>query len=246
MAWFNEDNPSTLNFMVVGPSCSGYGLLQSALNAHTQIVCHGDVLHPNSVIRKAEHEKYFGESGKIPDWFVQNHISVEQYLNNKIFDNTLNGEKAVGVKVNYQYFPDYDLWDYTNQKYRKGDFCLVHVTRNPVACYVALKKREKRATTLFVDPAELTSFVRFQEAMQKKINTVSSDRIIIPFHEFVLGYKRVMTKLFDYLELSYESCIPEAPIVTKSDSLRGISNLKELRMLLPMDVKAYLDAPNLF
>ena len=83
MAWFHEDNNSTLNFMVIGHTCSGYGLVQSALNAHSRIVCHGDLLHDNVKIRKCEHEKYFGDSGKLPDWFINTHISVEQYLNNK-------------------------------------------------------------------------------------------------------------------------------------------------------------------
>ena len=246
MAWFHEDNNSTLNFMVIGHTCSGYGLVQSALNAHSRIVCHGDLLHDNVKIRKCEHEKYFGDSGKLPDWFINTHISVEQYLNNKIFDNALHDELAIGVKINYQHFMDYDIWEYTNLKYRKGDFCIVHVTRNPVACFFSHKRSEKKSKAIFIDPIELTSFVRFQEAVQKKVNGLSRDRVVIPFYEFVLNYKKVMTALYDYLEVPFENCKPLNGKVHKSEPFSRISNIAELRVVLPPDVLAYLNAPDIF
>ena len=90
MAWYNEDNPETLNFVIVGNQYSGHYLLQSSLAAHPEIVCHGDLLNKKESIRKTEHENYFGCSDKVPDWFQPHLLSAEQYLNNKIFDNSLN------------------------------------------------------------------------------------------------------------------------------------------------------------
>ena len=83
MAWYNEDQPEKLNFMVAGNVHSGYGLLQASLAAHPSIICHGDVLHEDDKVRKREHESYFGPCGKVADHFVPTHLSLEQYLNNK-------------------------------------------------------------------------------------------------------------------------------------------------------------------
>jgi hypothetical protein len=63
MAWYNQEKPDTMNFVVAGNYHSGYGLLQAALSAHPSVVCHGDVLHTEDKIRQIEHESYFGDSG---------------------------------------------------------------------------------------------------------------------------------------------------------------------------------------
>lgn len=244
MPWYKDNNTTSLNFMIVGHFNSGYGLLQSALNQHSQIVCHGDILHADSKIRKQEHEQYFGDSGKVPDWFVQGSISVEQYLNNKIFDNALHEEKAVGVKLNYRHFMDYDLWDYTNQKYRKGDFCLVHVTRNPLACYLAYRQSQTRKPAIFLDEQELIDFVRFHEAAENKINRLSRDRVVVPYRELVLNYEAVLKNVLEFLELEPEPCSPYVLPLVKPNVFQRISNWAILKDSLPADVRQYI--PGIF
>lgn len=256
MAWYNEESPDTLNFIVAGNYHSGYGLLQAALSAHPQMVCHGDVLHTDDKIRKSEHESYFGASGKVPDWYIPTHLSVEQYLNNKIFDNTLNTEKAVGVKVNYTTFARHDLWDYVDQKCRRGDFCLVHVVRNPVACYVAWKQTQGHSSllgpsvissTVYVDPQELTQFVRDHVSAQLKINRLCTDRAVVSYPELLLDFRGSLEKLFHFLELPFDSaCVINQKRVRRRDVRSRVANWAQLKTTLPSDVREFLECPSLF
>ena len=42
MAWYNEESPETLNFVVVGNDYAGHSLLQASLAAHPNMACHMD------------------------------------------------------------------------------------------------------------------------------------------------------------------------------------------------------------
>jgi hypothetical protein len=259
MAWYNEDNPETLNFMVAGNRKCGHSLLQSSLSAHPEMICHGDVLHDKEDVRKREHEEYFGDSGRVPDWYLPGYLSMEQYLNNKIFDNTLFEEKAVGVKVGYQQFVEQDLWDYTIGKCRQGDFCLVHVQRNPVACFVELLRSGEgpvesnflRATqhSVTVDLPLLTEFVRNHMATAMKIDRLCDDRAVISYHELLLDFRGTVERLFEYLGIRYSSaCIPNLRQVRQVRQ-RGIretvSNWLQLLREAPSDVREQLEDPTL-
>lgn len=260
MAWYNEEIPETLNYMIVGSRFSGHDLLQSSLSAHPQMVCHGDLLHHDEQIRKEEHEDYFGDSGKVPDWYLPRQISVEQYLNNKIFDNTLFGEKAVGVRLDYNHFVENDLWDYADQRCRQGDFCLLHVSRNPVACFVELQASVKTSglgvslplpgmlnSSTHLDAKELTTYVRDYLAHEIKVNRLCSDRAVIPYHELLLDFKGTLKQVCDFLGVQYSSaCIPNRKRLKLQDMRSRIGNWSQLQSELPLDVKDVLNSPTLF
>lgn len=252
MAWYNDDNPETLNFVLTGNHHSGYGLLQASLNAHPRMVCHGDVLHPNESVRKTEHESYFNYGGKFSDYFVPQHLSVEQYLNNKIFDNTLNEEKAVGVKINYDTFRDYDLWDYIDQRSRRGDFCVVHVTRNPVACFVAKQQALGLdvpfvGSAVYVDAKALTDFCRNHSAVSMKLDRYCPDRAIIPYHELLLDFRGVLERLFEFLELDFSpACIPNHRKVQRREIRYRVANWTDLQEKVPADVREFVNDPFLY
>ena len=259
MAWYNEDQPETLNFMVVGNYHSGHDLLQACLSAHPSMICHGDVLHPDEAIRKEEHEEYFGDSGKVPDWYQPRDLSVEQYLNNKIFDNTLYDEKAVGVRLSYTNFIESDLWDYADQKCRRGDFCLLHVVRNPVACFVDFMSQQQRkglldfpvgpsfGQSVSLELLELTNFVRNHLATEIKVNRLCSDRAVIPYHELLLDFKSTLQQIFKFLELPYSpACVPNKKKIQTKDMRSRISNWQQLKAELPLDVRDVLESPTLF
>jgi hypothetical protein len=256
MAWYNEDTPEKLNFMVAGNNHSGYGLLQSALAAHPSIICHGDILHEDDKVRRKEHEAYFGPSGKVADHFVPTHLSLEQYLNNKIFDNTLYGEKAVGVKINYRSMLQYDLWEYIDQKYRCGDFCILHVVRNPVACYISWKQRQGHEglaaqaavnAPMYVDPCDLTAFVRDHVSAMLKINKLCPDRVVVPYHELLLNFRQILERIFEFIELDFNPvCIPNRRRVHHKDIKARIANWFQVREAVPPDVLEFVDCPSLF
>lgn len=267
MAWYNDDNTDTLNFMLIGNSYSGHELLCSSLSAHPDIVCHGDLLDQDESTRKKAHESYFGDSGRVIDWFVPGMLSVEHYLNNKIFDNTLQKEKAVGVELYYDHFVEYDLWDYADQKCRAGDFCLVHVVRNPIACYAAQRLASDSlfednpddnetgissvlkisAATTTLNPKLLTDFVRNHQAMEQKIDRLCGDRVVVPYHEFILDTPGILSRIFNFLEMPYSSaCIPNLKDRSSMCMLDKISNWSQLKKELPLDVIDYLDDSKIF
>jgi hypothetical protein len=259
MAWYNEEQPDTLNFMVVGNCYSGHDLLQASLSAHPAMTCHGDLLHEDPEVRRKEHEDYFGQYDKVPDWYLPRELSVEQYLNNKIFDNGLHGEKAIGVRLDYNNFVVSDLWDYADQRCRQGDFCLLHVTRNPVACFVDMQQAEGESgieglpfmaafgRTVCPEPTELTNFVREHLASEMKINRLCSDRAVTPYHELLLDFKGILRPIFKFLELPYSSaCVPNKKHINVGDMRRRIGNWAQLRAELPSDVRSVLESPTLF
>ena len=257
MAWYNREDKEIINFMVLGNQHSGYGLLQSSLAAHPDIVCHGDLLHDDEKIRKIEHSMYFGTADKVTDHFDPSHLSVEQYFNNKIFDNIFHGEKAVGAKVSYDHLRRYDLWEYIDQRCRQGDFCLVHVVRNPISCYVAWKQQHvlsrvesgsrERLPAIWVDAAELTQFVREHAATAAKINRLCPDRAIIPYHELILDFRGVLEKLLEFLELKFSSvCLPNQKRAQCKDIRSRVTNWTDLKNTVPRDVLEYADSPTLF
>lgn len=256
MAWYNEENPEKLNFMVAGNHHSGYGLLQSSLAAHPAIICHGDVLHRDDGIRRQAHESYFGPSGKVADHFVPTHLSLEQYLNNKIFDNTLHDEKAVGVKVDYHSMLQYDLWEYLDQKSRCGDFCILHVLRNPVACYVSMKQRAGHGgltaqlavnNPIYLEPESLVTFVREHVAAMLKVNRLCPDRAVIPYHELLLDFRGVLEKVFKFLELDFSpACLPNQKRVYRKDVKARVANWLQVQEAVPPDVREFMNCPSLF
>jgi len=258
MAWYNEEHPETLNYMVIGNCNAGHELLQASLTVHPKMVCHGDLLHIDEDIRRTEHEDYFGDSGKVPDWYQPKQLSVEQYLNNKIFDNTLFDEKAVGVKVDYSTFVKNDLWDFAAERCRVGDFCLLHVTRNPIACYFEYQGKLKQLgysdspfnrfnSISYLDPEELVTFVRDHLANEIKINRLCSDRAVIPYHELVLDFKGTLEQVCTFLGVQFSSaCIPNRKRLKIQDIKGRIGNWTQLQAELPVDVKDVLNSPTLF
>lgn len=256
MAWYNDtQEENLLNFVIVGNEFSGHRLVFDALNKHPEISCHADLLATDPAVRQESHEKYFGTTDKVPDWFQPHLLSAEQYLNNKVFDNNIVQENAIGVLLSYSDFSKYDIWDFVNQKCRLGDFCVIHVMRNPVACYVDLMTRlgnscnpeTNRLKKVSLNPKSLTSFVSTHVADSMKINRICDDIGIIPYHELVLDYSVTITSIINFLGLaSHDSCIDGSPY-GEFDSVRGrIANDAFLKEKLPLDILDYYNSSDLF
>ncbi len=258
MAWYHEDDLGCLNFIIVGNDYAGHSLLQASLAAHPEMACHGKLFDSKEATRKQQHEDYFGCSGKVPDWYQPHTISIEQYLNNKIFDNALNSEKAIGVCLNYSLFVAGDIWEYVDQKCRCGDFCLLHVTRNPVACFIEYLAKSGEASLIkgeslrnqvsfMLDPVKLTEFTREHLANELKINRLCHDRAIVPYHELVLDKLNALHKIFGFLEVPFSpACVANTKKLSMCDTRSRIANLDQLSEELPLDIQEHLFSSNLF
>lgn len=256
MAWYNDDDLRRLNFIVTGNRQAGCRFLQNILAKNPKIASHVDLLHEDEDVRKAAHHSYFGDTGRIITHYVTYQISVEQYLNNKVFDNPGKEEEIIGIKVNYPTIFRNDLWDYLDQKTRRGDFCVIHLVRNPVACYVLWKLTQptelnslsfgRTSKKLYVDPAELVEFVREHEAIKAKINRFCTDRLVINYAELLFNLRQTVERVFDFLELPFDpSILPSNEPYRYKEIRSQVLNWMQLKTSLPSDVLPFLTCPGL-
>lgn len=250
MAWFDSNPQSILNVVVVGNDCSGAGLIQHALSRHPKAVCHGDLFHPSRAVRHQLHESYFGkpDSSNVVDWYEPDAISAEHYLNNKVFDNPLKGESLVGVRVPYTVFLQHELDDYFKQRCNAGTLCLIHVYRNPIACFVAKEqKRLKTNHAVYISPLEITAYVRSHNVAAIRLRELFSDYLEFNFHEILLDYSQAVKHVCQFLELPFTPDLVNRELLAYHRSNRySVINWKELVSKCDSEVKAHLESPDFF
>lgn len=257
---------SVVNFVVAGEVRSGSAIVQSTIDSLPNAVCHANLFHADESIRRACHEDYFGPSRdpkKLPEWFVFGETNPYQYVNHRVLDNPLNNERAVGLRITYDMIRRYELYDLFHERWMEGDFCLIHVVRNPVACFVSLKQAEKTGIwrrglndgpssylpmAVSVDPEELTTFVRNWISVHGKIEASCEDRLVIRYKELFLNFQKTIRRVIDFLELP-DPLMPVAPTTKRlrNNCMRArISNFSRLRFEVPPDVRAFIDAKDLY
>lgn len=259
---------SLLNFVITGEVRSGVAVVQSTVSNRPGTVCHGELFHPIEKVRKEAHESYFGRSqakkpDKLPEWLKEGLTNPVQYINHAVLDNPQRGESHVGFRILYQEVQKWELWELFEARCREGDFCLVHVIRNPVACFVSLKQAERSGVwqqswstsqrgsfpgALSLDVAELTEFCRAHVAMQWKIKACCNDALEIHYQDIFIDYQSTMRKVFAFLELP--DC--DEPASAQCKRLRNrciqdrIGNFGVLVREAPHDIRKFLEAEDLF
>lgn len=252
MPWYNDNGLARLNFIVTGNRQTGCRFLQELLAKSDKIASHIDLLHEDEEVRKVAHQAYYGNTGKVITHYVTYQISVEQYLNNKVFDNARNNEQIVGIKLNYPTICNNQLWDYLDQKTRKGDFCAIHIVRNPVACYINHRLKNpilyEESLTLnydknkiYIDPNDLIEFVRQHEAAKAKINQFCTDRLVLTYSELLFNLKQVLESVFEFLETSFDpAVIPSDKTYQHKEPRSQVLNWSQLKANLPGDILPFL------
>lgn len=247
------------NFVVTGETRSGAGAVVTGLNNRKDAVCHVDLFHESEEVRRTAHLKYYGEcKDDTPCWFVEGETNPWQYINNSILDNPKKGESAVGFYLPCRALLRYELCDLFDQRGKEGDFSVIQVIRNPIACYVSLKQAEltgewTRAWNAPLRAAppgpirviadDLVQFCRSHAATVSKIRAACDDRLEIQYRDLVFDYQVVMRKVFDFVELT------ELPELIKPGIRRlrnrpipeRISNLSELKALLPTEYRRMIE-----
>jgi LPS sulfotransferase NodH len=254
-----EQAPNVLNFIVTGQVRCGAAVIESSVASHPQAWCHGELLGQDIEQRKEAHEAYFGENedADIPDYCYPQLISPEQYLTTRIFDNAIYGEQAVGVKILYDDMLGHQLWEYFQDWCRMGDFCVIHIKRNPVACYVSLKQAQQsgvwsqsindrhklaRPRPVNVDVEELTRFVRNHAMCEAKVTRTCDDRLEIDYKELFLNYPGVMAGVFDFLSLPpFPEAKPKIRRLKNRNIRDRISNFSVVERTVPHDVRLYFE-----
>jgi LPS sulfotransferase NodH len=253
------------NFVVVGEVRSGTTIIQSALSATAGAVCHADLLHKREKTRKRSHERYFGPTAGAdghPHFDPAVH-SPYQYLLRDVFECARYGEHSVGVRLHYPALKRHDLFDLLEERARLGSFAVVHVQRNPVACYVSLLQAERTKVwargaldpadepmppAVSLDPQELTQFVRAHYATRQKVDRACGDRLVVPYQDLFRDPGQVLGQVLEFVEVS-PGLVPPRPACRRllNRPIRArILNFDRLKAQVPHDVAAFLDAPDLF
>jgi hypothetical protein len=180
-----------------------------------------------------------------------------------VFDHPKKGEAAVGCHLPYATVRRYELYELLAIRCREGDFCLVHVVRNPVAAFVSLKQAEKsgvatrgwldrvpnqRPAPIRLDPAELTEFCRTYEATRGKVKAACDDALEVRYADLLMHYQDTMQKVFEFLELPPrpEMARPSCRRLRNGEVRERVTNLAEVRAAVPSDVRTLIDADDLF
>lgn len=256
-----------VNYVLVGDVRSGASVLASCLNNRREAVCHVGLFHDDARIRREQHEKYFGTDNSDAietPWFTDGRTNPWQYLNSTVLDNPLHGESAVGVHLAYPTVRKWELFELFQNRCNEGDFCVVHVVRNPVACFISLKQAERSGlwfrgteqrqhrkdyrapSPMRIDDSELTQFCRDHAAMRRRIQSTCSDLIEINYMDLV-DLQDTMRRVFDFLELEEtpELARPSVRRLANHPIERRIANFTEVRCTVPSDVRQYMMADDL-
>jgi hypothetical protein len=258
-----------LNFAVTGPIRGGTAVVQTSINNHPKAVCHGNLLSGGrtaeaDALRRESHERYFGPSHdplRMPEWYTCGSTNPVQYLVEQVWDNPLRGESAVGLCLPYHEVTYLDLCELFQERYQEGDFCVIHVLRNPVTCFVSYKQaqhsglwaclhnapRDDAPPAEMVDLPELVQFVNAYDATRRRINAACPDCLVITYKDLFLEYQATMRKVFEFLE------IPALPLahagqrrLCNHELSARVRNWDQIFQRAPSEIKAYMTADDLF
>lgn len=252
------------NFVLTGEVRSGAGAILTAINNKGRAVCHADLFHESSQRRREAHEGYFGECAepeKSPEWYVEGTTNPWQYINHTVLTG-LNEETAVGFYVPYRMVRKLELYDLFEEKAREGGFSVIQVVRNPVACFVSLKQAQQSGLwtrargagrqahipmPVRVDAEELTAFCREHATTLSKIRATCEDRLEVNYRDLALDYQGVMRRVFDHVELpeTPELASPSCERLRNRAFEQRVTNWTEVRLAVPSDVKALIEADDL-
>lgn len=256
-----ETGRALLNFVVVGDTRSGAAVVQSAIQHRTDALCHGDLFHPDAAVRQAVYHAHFSADA-LGQPFQPGEDHPVSYLQRYVFDHAEHDERAVGLRLSYPLIRDYELWDLFAARHHEGDFCLVHVLRNPVACFVSLKQAQASGVwawtgatrrplipaAVVVDPDELTQFCRNSLNTRERLRRAVTDALEVTYWTLFTDFQAALAKVFEFLEL------PDRDEPAVSDYRRlgnrlmrsRISGFDDLRRRVPEDIRYLLDAEDLF
>ncbi len=258
---------TVLNYVVAGEVRSGSAALASALGFARGACCHAALLSDDEYTRRDEFEAYFGDGDPdAPAYFHatdrQANLNAYRFLQSSVFDRPRRGEQAVGVRLTYPALARYDLFDLLEERTREGDFCLVMVTRNPVACLVSLKqaahsgiwaegpnapRRPLCPMPVRLDAQELTRFCRQYDATRGKVRRAAEaapDAFLeVDYKSLVFDYRRQVERVMEFLELPQQPAPQPGLRRLKNDAFeRRVTNLDEVLAAVPSDVRAHLAA----
>ena len=247
-----------LNFVLVGDVRAGTYPLHTALSAVPVIAAHAHLLHNDVSTRTKAYTDYFKAHG-FP--FNPEENSAHYFLKNRIFDRPLHRETIVGVRITYDQMLKHDLFDFLKEHTNEGDFCVIHVERNPLACFISKKQADLSKTyyqtsrhssdkipgKIWLDAEELTDFTRDHSRVRDKINSICHDVCRIQYQDLYFDFDTEMQKILTFLEIP-ETTIQHPAVyrLPNATMTERVFQLDKILAELPNDVRGDIMARDLF
>lgn len=247
-----------LNFVLVGEVRAGTYPLHTALDTVPTIVSHAHLLHDNLKLRNKAYTGYFGHHGSP---FNPEESSAHYFLRSRIFDRPLNQETIIGVRLTYDQIRKYDLFDLFKERTNEGDFCVIHVERNPLVCFVSSKQADKSALyyqesklrqnivpdKMWIDSEELTEFVSSHIATRNRINLMCHDVCRIQYHDLYFDFDSVMSRVLAFLETAETKTYkPTVRRLLNRTIQERVFQLDKILAELPSDLRSEIMSRDLF
>lgn len=257
------------NFVLTGEVRSGAAAVAGGVTGRPDAVCHVDLFHPAAEARRVAHEAYFGppaaadvDHARTPEWYADGQTSPWQYLNHVVFPAARRNETAVGVHVPFPVVRRLELYDLFAAKYRTGNFSMIHVVRNPIACFVSWQQAEQSAVwtrgwavdaprlprAVTVTAADLTAFCLQHAATAAKVRAACKDVLDVPYRDLVEQYQDTMAAVFTFLELPANGQAARTPYrrLRNRPMVDRVANWAAVRAEVPTAVRRLMDADDLF
>ena len=255
------------NFMVVGQARSGTAPLSSSLCGLPHTHVHVGLFDRDPAVREHAYRSYFEPAeddidADAPPWFTPGVTNPYHHLMSQVFDQPRRGECRIGARLSYGFVREYQLHDTIEELHRRGDFCVVHVKRNPVACFVSLKQAEKTGVwgrfanstdpgttpmSARIDPRELTAFVREHFVDELRIKNHCPDAIVVQYRDLCLDYEHQVRRVAAYVEAPCPQVALPCVKRMRNRCVRDrIFNFDEILKEVPSDVRAAMLARDLY
>lgn len=245
-----------LNFVLTGNVRAGTFPLHSLIASLPSVACHANLLHADERIRTHEWQTYFGHT--VPLYTPQT-ISMSEYLDCFVFDNPRRNETKVGVRIPYSQLLDNELFSYLHGKTLEGDFCVLHIHRNPLACLISLMQAQQSGIWLarqkiteipksvYLEPELVTKFVRDSETARLKLLDSCDDILTFEYLDFFAYPDRVSRAVSAFLDLPAGS--PGASLIRRLRNTvleQRLNNFHAVLRSVPPDVRSIIESSPLF
>ena len=216
-----------LNFLLVGVRGSGVRVLSDTINLHPDVHCfRSGLLDLDPRIRAEEMNRVFGR-------FIDLQlVSPEILLEHWIMQGLGIERDAIGIALYYDQMEQFGLWDWCSAMTNMGDFCVLQLCRNPLACLVSATQTPSRdglPTPVHVQPGQAAQWCAKVLECEARLRRCCPDRAEIEHVEFVLDPIGTMRKICWFLERDYEYVVKPRTVRPPNWELsRRISNFSEL------------------
>ena len=186
-----------MRFVLTGTQRSGLAAVSAQLDAIPGVVCHPfSLLSPDRVERRRYCLDWFGHDV----CFDPEKHPPGNYLQHAILDDVPRDGKAIGVVLPAEYIQTRDMYEWLAEMAEQGDFCVLHVSRNPLEAWVSA---QRKPPVVSLEAAALRAAVDRAESIRWKIADASgSDFLDVPYDDVCRDIAGVARRMARYLEVT--------------------------------------------